>query len=232
MITGPSQAGGGLQLDGVFLTGDTPQGATVVPGLSLVADSRGFSVIGPQPGVERTLAWSQLEHFSFRHPGTLPDGRPATILEATVDGQALRFLLAVEQVSPGQAAGIESQLNSMISVYGAQATKASSFAMPLDPDAPHPPVMVAAPPHPVHSGGSLPPPAMPLSGNQLRSRPPAPFSMPAGSAVRGQPPSGVGAGAGSFGSLRGGGEGETSAVSAPSPYTGYSTEGGLAGLRH
>ena len=218
MTTVPSPPGGGVHLDDVHLSGDTPQGPTVVPGLSLVADSRGFTVVGPQPGVERTLTWPQIDQCTFRDPAVLPDGRPATVLEVTVDGRSLRFLLAVERISPVQATAIEAQLNTLLAV--GRAPVSSGSAGPAS-TAPVPPTIPSSGPPPAPAGAPLPPPVRPLGNQQGGRLPPAPFSLPPGVTVRGQGPD--------TGALEGfgAGQGTRAPVSPPSPYTGY--EGSVPG---
>src|SRR5271155_5367582 len=57
-----------LHLDGAWLVTETPDGPREVPGMSVVADARGFTIAGPEAGTERTVPWAQTTGFTCQRP--------------------------------------------------------------------------------------------------------------------------------------------------------------------
>ena len=80
-----------LRLDGVVVSGTTPDGPAAVTGVSLVLDARGMTVIVPGGGEPRTAPWSKVSVPRFRSAATLPDGTPATALAVDAGGRVRHF---------------------------------------------------------------------------------------------------------------------------------------------
>ncbi len=93
---------GSLRLDDVYLEGATPDGLAVVGHLSVIVDTGGITVLGPEPGERRTVGWERMSPLEFGPPTVLPGGQPVTSLEFVVDGRPLRLLVPAkgELVSP------------------------------------------------------------------------------------------------------------------------------------
>ena len=128
----------GMQLGGVALAGDAERGTKTTEGLSLLFTTAGITVQGPQPQIERLLVWSGLDTASCREKIALPDGRNAAVMELTSGGQAIRFLLPMDAVTPGQAAYLDQALPAWLARYKGSVV----------PSAPPPPAPSAAPPPP------------------------------------------------------------------------------------
>ena len=84
---------GSLRLDDVYLEGATPDGLAVVGHLSVIVDTGGITVLGPEPGERRTVEWERMSPLEFGPPAVLPGGQPVTSLEFVVDGRPLRLLV-------------------------------------------------------------------------------------------------------------------------------------------
>src|SRR5580658_2049220 len=95
-----------LRLDGVVVSGDTPDGPAAVEGLSLLMDARGMTVIVPGGGEARTAPWSKVSVPRFRTSATLPDGTPATVLAVHAGGRPLEFLVPTHSVPTHLASGL------------------------------------------------------------------------------------------------------------------------------
>ncbi|MGC8464123.1 MAG: hypothetical protein ACP5P9_10715, partial [Acidimicrobiales bacterium] len=108
----------GMVLGGVALAGDPERGTATTEGLTLLFTVDGITVQGPQPGMERLLAWSGLDAAACRDQTQLEGGRIATILSLTSGQQTVHFLLPAETVSPGQAAYLDQALPSWLARYG------------------------------------------------------------------------------------------------------------------
>ncbi|MFZ0668259.1 MAG: hypothetical protein WAM97_21100 [Acidimicrobiales bacterium] len=103
-----------LELDGVWLSTDSPEGPWQVPGLSVTADSRGLTIAGANTVTERTIPWSQTTRFSCHQPTRLRDGSPATVLEiGLANGRTLQLLLPVSLVPPSETLVVETELSAM-----------------------------------------------------------------------------------------------------------------------
>lgn len=107
----------GMQLPGVALAGDAERGTKTTEGISLLFTTAGITVQGPQPQIERLLVWTALDSAACRESVDLPDGRAAVIMELTSGGQAIRFLLPSDAVSPGQAAYLDQALPTWLARY-------------------------------------------------------------------------------------------------------------------
>ena len=107
----------GMQLGGVALAGDAERGTKTTEGLSLLFTTAGITVQGPQPQIERLLVWSGLDSANCREKVALPDGRNAAVMELTSGGQAIRFLLPLDTVTPGQAAYLDQALPAWLARY-------------------------------------------------------------------------------------------------------------------
>jgi hypothetical protein len=122
-----------LNLEGAWLVTESPDGTKDVPGMSVVADARGFTVVGPEPGAERTIPWSLTTGFTCQRPARLPDGSPATMLEVGLaNGRVLQLMLPVNRVPPSETVVVETELAVMYEQYGG--TRPTGAA----PDAPAP----------------------------------------------------------------------------------------------
>ena len=110
-----------LLLEGVWLMTGSPEGARPVPGMSVVADPKGFTLCGPDPGTERTIPWEQTTVFTCQRPARLPDGSPATVLEVGLsNGRVLELLLPVTRVPPSETVVVETELAVMAEQYRAE----------------------------------------------------------------------------------------------------------------
>jgi hypothetical protein len=149
----------GMQLGGVALAGDAERGTKTTEGLSLLFTTAGITVQGPQPQIERLLVWSGLDSATCREKIELPDGRNAAVLELTSGGQAIRFLLPTENVSPGQVAYLDAALPAWLTRYKGQAAPSPngtspSSAPPAPPDTPAPDGRTVAPAAAAGAGGA------------------------------------------------------------------------------
>jgi hypothetical protein len=108
-----------LNLEGAWLVTESPEGSKEVPGMSVVADARGFTVVGPEPGSERTIPWELTTGFTCQRPARLPDGSPATMLEVGLaNGRVLQLMLPVTRVPPSETVVVETELAVMSEQYG------------------------------------------------------------------------------------------------------------------
>src|ERR1700735_437269 len=98
-----------LRLDGVVVSGTTPDGPAAVGGLSLVLDSRGMTVIVPGGDQPRTAPWTSVSIPHFRSTASLPDGTPATALAVDAGGRNLEFLVPVHSVPADLAPILEAR---------------------------------------------------------------------------------------------------------------------------
>jgi hypothetical protein len=99
-----------VRIGEIYLAGESAQGPAVVGGLSVVANDRGLTVVGPQPNSVHTLAWGRASTIELRKPATLPDGRAAVILEVEIDGRRLRFFVPAVRLGPAEARALEERL--------------------------------------------------------------------------------------------------------------------------
>src|SRR5580698_11191732 len=111
-----------LRLDGVVVSGSTPDGPAAVTGLSLVLDARGMTVIVPGGGEPRTAPWTSVSVPRFRSSATLPDGTPATALAVDAGGRPLEFLVPTHALPPDMAPTLEAKVTALATRYGATAT--------------------------------------------------------------------------------------------------------------
>ncbi|MGH9019145.1 MAG: hypothetical protein ACRDY1_15445, partial [Acidimicrobiales bacterium] len=146
-----------LRLDGVVVSGTTPDGPTAVTGLSLVLDARGMTVIVPGGGEPRTAPWSSISVPKFRSTATLPDGTPATALAVQAGGRPLEFLVPTHTLPTDMAPTLEAKVTALATRYGAASAVASASAptapttapttsIPPTPPAPTPPTPPAPTP--------------------------------------------------------------------------------------
>ncbi len=165
-----------LRLDGVVVSGTTPDGPAAVSGLSLVMDARGMTVIVPGGGQPRTAPWTSVSVPRVSSTATLPDGTPATALAVNAGGRPLEFLVPTHSLPTDLAPNLQAKLTALATRYGA--TGGPSPAGPSVPTAP-----AAAPPRPPPPGlRFLPPPP-----RWHRPRPP-PHRWPRHRSTGGRPP--------------------------------------------
>src|SRR5580700_11289502 len=122
-----------LRLDGVVVSGTTPEGPAAVGGLSLVLDARGMTVIVPGGDEPRTAPWTSVSVPRFRPAATLPDGTPATALAVDAGGRPLEFLVPTAALPAELAPTLEARVTALATRYGAKA-----MAPPPPPPAPTP----------------------------------------------------------------------------------------------
>ena len=166
----------GMQLGGVALAGDAERGTKTTEGLSLLFTTAGITVQGPQPQIERLLVWSGLDSANCREKVALPDGRNAAVMELTSGGQAIRFLLPLDTVTPGQAAYLDQALPAWLARYkGTSAAcgrrrhrrpRRHGHGGTREPGPGRPPAPSAAPKGPPPP----PPPATPGAGEPAKRR--------------------------------------------------------------
>jgi hypothetical protein len=175
----------GMVLGGVALAGDPERGTPTTEGLTLLFTVEGITVQGPQPGMERLLAWSGLDAAACRDQTQLEGGRIATVLSLTSGHQTVHFLLPAETVSPGQAAYLDQALPAWLARYGgptgareptpaagAAAGAAAPPAVRLTPPPPPPAPVGSAvgsssPATPARTEGAVPEPSAPsLAGGE------------------------------------------------------------------
>ncbi len=155
----------GMVLGGVALAGDPERGTATTEGLTLLFTVDGITVQGPQPGMERLLAWSGLDAAACRDQTQLEGGRIATILSLTSGQQTVHFLLPAETVSPGQAAYLDQALPSWLVRYGRPTGAPAPAPSAPAPSAPAP-APAPAPAQPGAAGMSTPPAATPAGGDR------------------------------------------------------------------
>lgn len=101
-----------VRLDQVWLSVSSGPTTKAVPGVTVVADSKGFTLLGPEAGSERTIAWERTTGFSCQRPGRLPDGSPVTVLEVHLaNSKVLELLLPVSKVPPSETIVVETELS-------------------------------------------------------------------------------------------------------------------------
>src|SRR5580692_8013671 len=127
-----------LRLDGVVVSGTTPDGPTAVGGLSLVLDARGMTVIVPGGGEPRTAPWTSVSVPRFSSAATLPDGTPATALAVNAGGRDLEFLVPTHALPTDLAPTLEAKVTALATRYGATASPAAAAAPSAAAPAPAP----------------------------------------------------------------------------------------------
>jgi len=108
----------GFQLDGVSLIGDPALGAQVTEGLTLLFDSRGFVIVGPEPGASRRVQWSAVARAVVGLVVAGNDGGIATPLDVTASGRTVRFMLPASRVSQAQVSLLERRLLEWKGAFG------------------------------------------------------------------------------------------------------------------
>jgi hypothetical protein len=147
----------GMQLGGVALAGDAERGTKTTEGLSLLFTTAGITVQGPQPQIERLLVWSGLDSANCREKVALPDGRNAAVMELTSGGQAIRFLLPLDTVTPGQAAYLDQALPAWLARYKGGTASATPPSPPPAPSATGANTHEQVAPPPAAGPGATPP---------------------------------------------------------------------------
>ncbi|HXX89484.1 MAG TPA: hypothetical protein VEI83_04575 [Acidimicrobiales bacterium] len=79
------------------------EGQVVVPGISLVLNQIGITVLKPDGGVGAVLPWSSLSSVSTVARWSTPTGAPALLVEAVTDKRTHRFLVPAEDPDELQA---------------------------------------------------------------------------------------------------------------------------------
>src|SRR5580700_2747676 len=134
-----------LRLDGVVVSGATPDGPAAVGGLSLVMDARGMTVIVPGGGEPRTAPWTSVSVPRFHSSATLPDGTPATVLAVDAGGRPLEFLVPTTSVPAELAPSLEAKVTALATRYGATAPTSAPAPAPAPTPAPAPAPTASAP---------------------------------------------------------------------------------------
>jgi len=175
MTTTPVTGQQRLRVDEVLLAGETPGGPALVSIDALVVDAVGLTIVGPRPGVERLVPWSEIAGFEGLRSASLPDGAPATALVLGIRGRPLKFLLPDAAVSGSALAELDREITAHLGapaphrvVDPAHAPAGTASAGTGENDAPRlaPPAAVAVPP----AAMAVPPTAVPV--------PPAALSVP------------------------------------------------------
>jgi|GEM_PF-4924577 len=94
-------------LFGVVLTGTAVDGATWVEDIDLVFDEAGIDMLGPEPKRVQHLNWASVRSVSVGRTWSFPDGRPGTMLDVTLGGDVLRFLVPTQQLGIGHGVRLE-----------------------------------------------------------------------------------------------------------------------------
>jgi hypothetical protein len=110
MTAFPVTGGQRLRVEDVLLAGETSDGPALVSIEALVVDESGLTIVGPRPGAERQVPWSEISGFGGLRPATLPTGATASALVIEVRGRALRFLLPDAGVSPSVVADLDREI--------------------------------------------------------------------------------------------------------------------------
>ena len=172
----------GLRVGGVILTGDSERGTKARRDLELAFTAEGIRVQAREGPGTSLLPWSGLDAVTCTEEVVLPDGRGATVLELTSEGQSIRFLLPADHVNPRQAAYLGEAAPVWLAAYkwteaptppvtaGAPAA-AEAWLPSTRPDPPAPPRLdpPAAPP---------PPPAPPTPSDEWLPVSPPPKTGP------------------------------------------------------
>ena len=121
-----------LRLDDIYLEGDTPSGPMIFPGISVVADSNGFTVLAPG-SPPRTLHWSHLQRLQRIRDLTLPDGRPVTAFRITTADHNVLFMIPDERLGTGDAEALGAHLAALAAANAPSKPAGSIGAMPPGP---------------------------------------------------------------------------------------------------
>jgi len=70
-----------------------PDRQVAVPGMALVLDQLGITVLKPDGSVGAVLPWAEVSRVSTVGPTTDPDGAPALVVEAVTSSRTHRFLV-------------------------------------------------------------------------------------------------------------------------------------------
>ena len=79
-------------------------GQVAVPGMALVVDPIGITVLKPDGSVGAVLAWGELSEVSTAGNAVAPDGTPSLLLEVVAGVRTHRFLVPTAYEGPLQAA--------------------------------------------------------------------------------------------------------------------------------
>lgn len=85
-----------LTLADVYLLTVQSEGEVVVPGLKVVVDQLGLTVIKPDGGVGAVLAWGKLKTLGTGNRMQMPSGTPAVIVEAVSASRTHRFAVPTD----------------------------------------------------------------------------------------------------------------------------------------
>jgi len=85
-----------LTLSDVYLLTTSSQGEIVLPGLKVVVDQMGLTVIKPDGAVGAMLAWGKLKGLGTAERMQTPTGTPAVVVEARSDGKTHRFAVPTD----------------------------------------------------------------------------------------------------------------------------------------
>jgi len=85
-----------LTLSDVYLLTMDKQREVAVPGLKVVVDQLGLTVIKPDGAVGAVLAWGKLRNLGTSERMQMPSGTPAVIVEAQSDSRTHRFAVPTD----------------------------------------------------------------------------------------------------------------------------------------
>lgn len=114
--TGPSDSFE-LTLSDVYLLTTESQGEITVPGLTVVLDQLGLTVVKPDGAVGAVLAWDKLRSLRTAERVQMPSGTCAVVVEAVSDDRTHRF--AVPSDDPDGLEAAVARLASSRSARGA-----------------------------------------------------------------------------------------------------------------
>ncbi len=77
----------------VAVAGPLPEGRAEVADLAVIVDAAGLSVVGPTPGVTRTVSWDRVSSL-VTCPATMVPNRPATALRVAMGVRSVDLLFA------------------------------------------------------------------------------------------------------------------------------------------
>jgi hypothetical protein len=150
----------------VLLAGQTADGPALVSIEALVLDESGLTIVGPRPGAERLVPWSEVSGFTGATPASLPGGEPAAGLSLEVRGRVLRFLLPGSSVPPQSLSAVCNEIAAHLGV--APPPLPAELAAPPKPT---PTTSHAAPPTAAPPTAAPPTPARPTPASPTPARP-------------------------------------------------------------
>ncbi|GEM_PF-1350023 len=103
----PVRIGEPVRIDGLWLMSDprTPPGSP--PSISLVGETRGLTILGPDPGASVLVPWSSVRSVAGGPLVPLPDGSPAATVDIVLTDRWYRFVAAPGRLAPDAVARLQ-----------------------------------------------------------------------------------------------------------------------------